>query len=204
MKKLATILCLVALASGAYAQGLVKFLNSGSTLISYGNEGEPAIGAAQPLGTATYYYALLIAPLGTSDPLAFTFAGIYATNTATTTGGRLLGGSANGVAVAGWAAGESRSFEIAGWSASLGNTWNTAWLANRPNTPGNYFGLSGIGAGFAGGTDSNGASIPPLALFGAAPSLTSGFVMTTQVPEPTVMALAGLSAAALMIFRRRK
>lgn len=203
MKKLATILCLLALASGAYAQGLVKFLNSGATLISYGNEGQPAVGAAQPLGTATYYYALLIAPMGTVDPLAFTFAGIYATNTATTTGGRLLGGSANGVAVAGWAAGESRSFEIAGWSANLGTTFNSAWLANPPRTAG-YFGLSGIGAGFAGGTDSNGASIPAMATFGAAPSLTSGFVMTTAVPEPATMALAGLGAAALMIFRRRK
>lgn len=199
MKKLAAILCLTVLASGAFAQGLVKFLNNGSTLISTGPAAGPFAATAPGPG---YYYALLTAPLGTTDPFAFTFAGIYATNTTTTTGGRLLGGSANGVSVAGWAAGTSRSFEVAGWDVASGATFNPAWLTANPSGV-NFFGLSGIGQGFAGGTDSNGASIPAMAVFGAAPSLTAGFNVA-QVPEPGTMALAGLGAAALLIFRRRK
>ncbi|TAL01254.1 MAG: PEP-CTERM sorting domain-containing protein, partial [Verrucomicrobia bacterium] len=34
--------------------------------------------------------------------------------------------------------------------------------------------------------------------------LTAGFSMYTAVPEPTSFALAGMGAAALLIFRRRK
>jgi len=197
MKKLAAILCLAVLATGAFAQGLVKFSNNGSTLVSFGPQGA---GAATTPGP-TFYYCLLTAPLGTTDPTAFTFAGIYATNTTSTTGGRLQGGSNLGVTVAGWAAGTSRSFEVAGWSIDGGTAWNSAWLTAPSGM--SYFGLSGIGQGIAGGTDSNGGSIPALAVFGAAPSITSGFTVT-PVPEPGTMALAGLGAAALLIFRRRK
>jgi len=201
MKKLAVTLALAAIATSTFAQGLVKFANNATTLVSYGQQGG-ALTATTP--GASFYYALLVAPMGTVDPLAFSFAGIYATNSAATTGGRFQGGSLLGVSVAGWAAGESRSFEIAGWSANLGATWNPAWLTTHPGGSQDYFGVSAIGAGLAGGTDSNGASIPALALVGAAPSISSGWGMTSVVPEPGTMALAGLGAAALMIFRRRK
>jgi hypothetical protein len=203
MKKLAVTLALAAIATSTFAQGLVKFSNNATTLVSFGQQGG-VLTATTP--GASFYYCLLVAPMGTVDPLAFSFAGIYATNSAATTGGRFQGGSNLGVSVAGWAAGESRSFEIAGWSANLGTIWNPAWLTagGRPSGSQDYFGLSAIGAGIAGGLDSNNASIPALALVGAAPSISSGFGVTSAVPEPGTMALAGLGAAALMIFRRRK
>src|SRR6185369_3556722 len=90
------------------------------------------IGLMPPSNVSLFYFALLTAPLGTTDSTAFTFAGIYATNSAATTGGRLQGGSNLGVGVAGWTPGTSRSFEVAGWSASMGPTWNPAWLTMGP------------------------------------------------------------------------
>jgi hypothetical protein len=65
-----------------------------------------------------------------------------------------------------------------------------------------YFGVSPIGQGFAGGTDTNGASIPPLAIFGAAPSLSTGFYVTA-LPEHGTVSLVGLAAVSFW-FRNRQ
>lgn len=203
MKKLAVTLCLAALATSTFAQGLVKFSNTAATLVSYGPQG----GASSVMpnsASGTYYFGLLIAPAGTTDPLAFSFASLYATNSAATTGGRFQGGLSTGVAVPGWAGGETRAYEIAGWSSDLGATFQSSWLTTAfQQSHAGFFGFSGIGTGFAGGTDSLGNSLPPLVLIGASPAIGSGWTLTS-VPEPTTMALAGLGAAALMIFRRRK
>jgi len=104
----------------------------------------------------------------------------------------------SGVPVAGWLPGEMRAFEVAGWSASLGHEWNPDWLMNRPDYG---FGLSSIGVGFAGGTDSNGSPLPPLVTFGVSPSITTGFLIV--IPEPSAIALTVLSIAGWLGFRRR-
>jgi len=189
MKKLAVILCLGALTTGAFAQGLVNFFNNPTTLISAGQVGNAQVLAAGNPGA--YYFGLLTAPVGSST---FTFAGAYGTNQSPA--GRFTGG--NGVAVTGWGAGVTMQYEIAGWSASLGATFNPAWLTQAPDG----FGLSAVGTGAAGGATSAGV-LPNYNLFGGT-GLTSGFTIVTTVPEPTSMALAGLGAAALLIFRRRK
>jgi hypothetical protein len=101
-------------------------------------------------------------------------------------------------------------FEVAGWSASLGTTFNSSWLANNVPKPGTdpiwtsggFFGLSPIASGVA-----TASPAPPFPLFGG--TGLPGFVLnpvggTAVVPEPSSMALAGLGAAALLIFRRRK
>lgn len=207
MKKLAVTLCLAALTTGAFGQGLVKFANSATTLVS----ADGAVTAAS--ATPTFYYALLSAPLGSTDYHTFVFAGVYATNTTATTGGRLQGGSLLGVTTDNsWAPATSRAFYIAGWSADNGNVFNPQWITSGTvlpalggfrGTPGGLFGLSAIGAGMAGGTDPvTQQTYPALALF-AGTTIASGFNMVS-VPEPTTMALAGLGAAALVIFRRRK
>lgn len=191
MKKLAAILCLAALATGAYAQGTVTFANNPSTLISYG-------GTVLPSGAGgSYSFALLTATSGTLDPLAFSFGNLIATNQ--NAAGRMTAGIA--AVAAGWAPGETKSFLAVGWVTSLGATWNPAWLTADLVTgkqPG--FGISAIGIGSAGGGPTG---LPALVCFGAAPSITTGFNIV-PVPEPTTMALAGLGAAALLIFRRRK
>lgn len=210
MKKLVATLCLTALITGAYAQGLVKFQNSASTLISY--ETSPGVFAVTPPSALTapgYYYALLSAPLGSVDLTQFVYAGVYATNTTSTTGGRLAGGSALGVNCnSTWPAVTTRSFLVVGWSADQGATYNPVWMEpgtfhGVTGTPGGWFGFSAIASGMAGGLDtSTQANYPALALF-AGTTIASGFTLYA-VPEPTTMALAGLGAAALLIFRRRK
>jgi len=191
MKKLAAMLCLSAMTTGAFAQGLINFANSPATLISANINGNVATtsGAA-----GTYYFGLLTSASGAAG--SFTFAGLYATNLVNTTGGRFSGG--NGVAVNGWAPGATMFYEVAGWeSAALGHDFNPAWLTSPPA---GLFGISASGSGVAGG---GAQSLPTLQLFGGATGIQAGFELQS-IPEPTSMALAGLGAAALLIFRRRK
>jgi hypothetical protein len=188
MKKLALTLCLAALTTGAYAQGLCNFFNNATTLVSTG-------GAT---ATTPLYFALYTAPLGTTALDAFTFSGLYGTNQATP--GRFSGGG-NAV-IPGWAAGTSRSFFVLGWSAEYGRDAQTAFnilINNLGPVPG-FAGVSSIGGGAAGGFDGT-ATIPNLNIFGLA-TIGSGFNLAViPVPEPTSFALAGLGAAALLIFR---
>jgi len=197
MKKLAAILCLSALTSGAFAQGLVNFFNSSTTLSSATDAN--GVSAATSGAVGSYYYGLLTAAAGTTDPKAFTFSGAYATNLAVA--GRFTGGA--NVAVAGWTAGESRSYEVAIWSASLGHDFQAGWLQGNFSTSG-VFGLSAIATGISGGAGV--PASPSYNLFGGATGIQAGFNANTvgAVPEPSSMALAGLGAAALLIFRRRK
>jgi len=193
MKKLAAILCLSALTTGAFAQGLVTFNNGPTTQITSGATGSTAALAA---GNAGAYYFGLLTSAGAAGP--FTFAGVYATNTGSA--GRISGGT---VAVTGWQPGAVLNYEVAGWSASLGPTWKPAWLVGTFAASG-FFGISAIASGTAGG----GSPVPAPAwnIFGG--SGITGFNLSpvggAPVPEPTSMALAGLGAAALLIFRRRK
>jgi hypothetical protein len=193
MKKLAAMLCLGAMTTGAFAQGTVTFNNNPATLMSVGLPGAGVATAANSPGS--YYYGLLTSLTGAAG--SFTFAGVYGTNNAAA--GRFTGGTA---ALANIAPGTSFSFEVAGWSASLGATFDPNWLTGNFGTASGSFGLSGIGTAVAGGGT---PPAPPGIIFGAT-GLTSGFNMTPTgvVPEPTSMALAGLGAAALLIFRRRK
>lgn len=198
MKKLALTLCLLAAATAAFAQGTVKFANTSTTLVTVDGAGIP--------GTpGTYYFGLFTAAVGTTDPLQFSFTGVYGTNTAAV--GRFQGGPNTGIAVPGWATGVERAFIVAGWSANMGHDFQTAWAQPGFLAPatGWYFGWSAIGRGSPGGTDALGNPVPALVSFGAAPGITTGFGLPMlPVPEPTSMALAGLGAAALLIFRRRK
>jgi len=195
MKKLAAILCLSALTTGAFAQGLVQFANGVGSLISSSQTGTATTLGAAPVGS--YYFGLL-----TADSAAgpFTFSGVYATNTAA---GSKLGPPTYQPAVGNWAAGATKFFEVAGWSSSLGATFNNGWLTALPGDAiwgaGGLFGLSSVGSGVA-----TAAPAPPFPLFGG--TALSGFNLAPvgTVPEPTSMALAGLGAAALLIFRRRK
>jgi hypothetical protein len=188
MKKLAAMLCLSAMATGAFAQGLVNFANNPQTLVSATIGGNTATisGAA-----GSYYFALLISGTATGP---FTFTGLQGTNSGVAAG-RFSGG--NGVAVNGWAPGATMFYEVAGWSAGAGPTFDPTWINTPPG--GGLFGISAVGSGVAGG---GAQSLPTLQLFGGT-GITSGFDVT-GVPEPTTMALAGLGAAALLIFRRRK
>jgi len=195
MKKLAAILCLTAMATGAFAQGVVIFNNNPATLVSSGASAQTATAISGTAGS--YYFGLLTSPTGGAG--TWTFANLYATNSAAAAG-RFIGGT---VPVSGWAPGTTQSYQVAGWSSTLGATFNPSWLVTQPAN--GFFGTSAIASGVAGGTTAGGQSFPTLPLFGGT-GIGTGFALTgaSVVPEPSSMALAGLGAAALLIFRRRK
>ncbi len=187
------------LASGASGQGLVNFLNNPTTLISVN-------GVVLPSGQGGFYwFALLAAPVGTTDHHAFTFTGVYATNQ--NAAGRINGGF--GLVVNNWAAGETKAFYVAGWSVNAGTVFNPAWIG-----PGNYhtpygdfagpsqgfFGVSAIAPlGVAGGGPD---VIPNLIVFGGTQGLRSGFNL--GVPEPTALVAGPWLGVAWLLWGRRR
>ena len=197
MKKLAAILCLSALTTGAFAQGLVNFLNNNSTLTSATINGNTAAAGG---AVGSWYYGLLIGA-STTSTANFTFTGVYATNLATA--GRFFGGTS--VPVPGWGLGVVTNYAVAIWSQSLGATFKTSWLTGSgfTGTGSLNFGVSSIATAASGGAGS--PASPAYNLFGGTTGIQNGFTANAVgVPEPSSMALAGLGAAALLIFRRRK
>jgi hypothetical protein len=85
------------------------------------------------------------------------------------------------------------NFIIRAWqSGSGGNDWAAAKGGLT------YLGTSALGTALLGG----GAIGTPSA-FGVSPGQIGGFNVV-PIPEPSSMALAGLGAAGLLLFRRRK
>lgn len=202
MKKILTLAALVAATSLSFAQGTVNFANSAATLISAG-------GVATPAVAGQFIYAVFVADpatvgaAGTTVPItdgAFQVAGGYNTNSAIL--GRMT--TRNNLVVGG-TAGSSADFIVRGWSVNAGTTWAAAlafWNNGNPSET-MYLGQSTVGNNILLG---NGGAISSTTLFGVGATQVSAFNMLqyNPVPEPTSMALAGLGAASLLIFRRRK
>ena len=218
MKKLLLTATVVLAVVSAYSQGTVIWGNSASTLVStnsYAGEGTGSgpTAVTAPSAGLGYVYGLFSAAAGTSlggvNNAAWSFTGLYATNTAAASGGRY--GAPVG-ALAGLASGTSVALQVRGWSASFGQDWNAvkAWanadvsgVFNVAST--GWYGESAIGQIVLGG-----GALPNPSLYGAgAGQIPGGFVLgqvnpLTPVPEPSTFALAGLAGAAMLIFRRRK
>jgi PEP-CTERM motif-containing protein len=215
MKKLATIICLSAMAVGAYAQGYISG-NTAATGALVSTNGS-SIGLTTGLtstGGGLYEFGVFTGSAtlsaGQIDPLnggLWTFTGVYGTNDnlAAQKGGL----NAPSQPANGWATGVSNAFFVAVWSANLGTSWSqiaNAVSNNFASSPLGWYGLSGIGYGVA-GSPPPGVAMP---LFGAsiptATPINSPITLfpTIVVPEPTTFALLGLGAAGLLIFRRRK
>jgi hypothetical protein len=197
MKRNLIILSLSLVTSAAVAQGLVNFYNNPNTLVGpWPYEG---VYAGLPLA-GSFYFGLLTAPPGTSDPRLFSFSNVYGTNG--NIAGRFTGGS--GVEVPGWAPGTTRSFMVASWSKNLGHQWDPGWLSGNFASPG-LFGLSSIGTGMAGGFDGT-SSIFALSVFGGSSGIQTGFYLypVGLIPEPSIAALTFLGGAMLMFYRRGK
>jgi hypothetical protein len=219
MKKLLTIAALAGATSLSFGQGYVAFNNSSSTRFSTNSGiGQAFVTAtAKPVGS--YYFALFAAPstqntISTAvDPTlnGWTYVAI-AQNTAQA--GRLdgnnfdtTGGNFNAVQTPGFAGGTTADFAIVGWSSSIGTSWSQAqvWWSN-----GTHAGSSAV-AGSFGIAPLVGQDViiansggPYNGFFGTGAGQIAGWGLTYYVPEPSSFALAGIGAAVMLIFRRRK
>jgi hypothetical protein len=193
MRKLIPVLFSVILSHVSPGQGLINFFNNTATLVSAGQPGNSAAISTSP---ESYYFGLLTSPVGANQ---FTFSGVYGTNQSVA--GRFTGGA--NVTVSGWTPGTARDFEVAGWSSSLGPTFNPAWLTTHPAGQNDFFGVSSVGNGTAGGFDGTGI-LPNTGIFGGATGIQTGFNLTPgAVPEPSSLTLVSVGAFALLMLRRR-
>jgi len=212
MKKLALITLALSCAAGAFAQGTISFNNR-------------VVGSV-----VTHVYAPLAASPtthrignGTGDTAAGTtdWTG-YTLLTGGTFFAQLLGAPGSNVPESGLvpSAGVTtfRTGGAAGWiqptTSTLGNVQPdaaaaTVEMVTWDNSSGLYSTWSQASVAWLGGLIAAGVSGPlnigPVGGTGTPPNLVGlqSFNLYT-IPEPTSFALAGLGAAALMIFRRRK
>jgi hypothetical protein len=172
MKKYLFTLSLSLAAATTFAQGLVNFYNTPTTLVSaVAGPGGAATAINRPPGA--YYFALLIsASYSLQGP--WVSSGLYATNLATA--GMFSGGA--GVAVPGLAPGQLFYYKVFGWSTNMGHDYNPGWEIGSGFPPG-YFnpfaGESAFGVGVAGGTTGN-STLPALDLFGTN-GINTGFTL---------------------------
>jgi hypothetical protein len=229
MKKIIATLALGAFAGGTFAQGIVTFANNPTTLFQINSNG---VVSSTPAGAAgTFDYELLTAA-STVTSVDASLQGLLSGGTWTDTtlmgtntgsAGRLNAGSQVTVPT-GWAGGAQEAYIIVGWSANEGSSWATVSgeLTNAilgTNASGGLTWTGGglknggyVGATVIGNAESGGGplSLPSFVLFGNAasgqgtPVIGSTELYLVTIPEPTTFALAGLGAAAMLIFRRRK
>jgi hypothetical protein len=223
MKKLIATLALLGTASACFAQAYVSFFNASLTRVStngsaFGGGVGPT--AAGPAGT--WYYALLVAPTSQTTIDAsldgWTFVAM-----ATNSGygpGFMVGGEPgdSGVQVPGYPGLSYANFAVVGWSGNIGSDWNSIY-AGRPTwlgpdysggaswaalqeQPWNsiWYGVSSI----AYDVQLASAPGPYNDVFGPSSyGLIDGMTLDpVLVPEPSVVALAGISGA--LLFLRRK
>jgi PEP-CTERM motif len=218
MKKYLVIMAATALATSVFAQGTISMGNLSSTLVKQWTAKGDSTLISAPVASAQVQF--LAAPTGTSlTPLGTlgaggfsasfsTLAGFLAANPGwaayTTTGispvaGRFGGGvvTINDAAHGGIAAGGNIEYIVIGWQGATGSTLDSALALGS-----SFIGQSALVAGVATG---NPTTIPA-----GTPSLMNatfgGLTLAplSVVPEPSTFALAGLGAAALLAFRRRK
>jgi hypothetical protein len=211
MKKLYLSLALLAVGSLAYGQGTVQFSNGTLTKISTQYKGSSATPVVTATTSGLYNYGLFFG-LGQSTSLTL-LTGTIGVNS--TTGAGYIASSADGktlvttLAIPGSTVGETDVYaQVAAWSATYGADlagYNASVAAWNADVPGAAYGVSTL-------RNINGLNAtagPGVAIWqgatGTNAKLINAFVISVvPVPEPATFALAGLGAAAMLIFRRRK
>jgi hypothetical protein len=227
-------LIIITVALGVVASGLSQGFttcsgggNAATRVSTNSTAGGPAVGSTANI-SGLYYYALfastqasgLSATAATGTTGTYIFGNIgtnpgnswelvgFGTNIASagryvpaTQGNSDAGQGAlnadSSLTVQGIAGGNTADLIAIGWSANIGNTVAAvqAWYANPTFT--GYIGQSSMASDVLG----DGNLVPTPQVWNAAPTFLLGVV---PVPEPGTMALAALSGASLLLFRRRK
>lgn len=184
-KTLVTILAAAAVVASSYGQGTVTFANATTSLIT--KQTSPGVFVNVVAGDLAKV-ELLWAPAGTTDIGLFQIVGATAA-VGTPSAARFSGGTRTipaGTGLTGIQAGGAVALAVRGFigadyaSASLRGVSSIIQLASTGN---------------------------PLTVPAGTPTAIATLytgVQLSAVPEPTSMALAGIGAASLLIFRRRK
>jgi hypothetical protein len=184
MKKLILTAALAAFCVSALAQGTLNFGNANAQVNARINK-DAALGGGYPDGAA-YIAQLYWGPQGTLESALQPLAGTATFGTGATAG-YFFGGQRTFTGVAG---GTTITVQVRSWNAAGGSTWELA-SANLANGEVGKSGLFNVTLSVPPATPANLVGLTP-------------FTIVPVVPEPSSLALVGLGAAALMIFRRRK
>jgi hypothetical protein len=220
MKKLIlTMAAIVGVAGYTYGQGQIVFgaTASAATQVSTNNGTVGKIGGAagewefalfrssntnkvDVNGTTSTSGKPLVTPW--TDP-GWTFTGVLATNSGTAGRFAVTDPNVGYVTISGAAVGSFQNYVIYGWNTAVGGgTLNSLINAYNNNAPGLFGGASAIAVALQMGD--NGATIFNNNVIGGLSYQTPGWQLAPViVPEPATFALAGLGAAAMLIFRRR-
>lgn len=197
MKKLAILTLAVALGGlSALGQGTIAFQNSSTFPIKVATGSDAAslaaavtIGSSNaPAGAGPGQVTVQLFVALASAPTTFFLAGTT-TNSGSTTAlflGTFHGGSPYSIPTS-----------VDGGAFAPSTTIDYYFTAESAN--GVYNGTSATGTGYV----LSGGSTTPGATFGAGTGQIGGFTLT-PVPEPSVMILSGLGAAAMLLYRRKK
>jgi len=189
-----------------YGQGVVQFNNYVSTSyqpVKYANDAATtaALGAqaGQPVTSATVELQLFWALGSFADQASFDGAkqtGVTTfINPAVSFGG---GGYYTGPnqTLAGWSAGQTITFQVQGWQTAGANGGATYASSKLEGTSTLW---QEVAAANANANGIQPSSNPAKGFNVGPPAMTLAIV-----PEPSIFALSGLGAAALMLFRRKK
>jgi hypothetical protein len=97
------------------------------------------------------------------------------------------------------AAGAQAGYLVLGWTGNF-SSYEVAYAAATQNPNPSFLGVSAV-ATTATGNPTTTPTGPPVLLSSTFPGMT---LAPLRVPEPTAVVLAGLGAAAVMVFRRRR
>lgn len=187
MKKLILSAALGLACASAMAQGTLNFANGAAGLQAPIKDatGAGLSGAAYMVdlfwAAGTVTEASSLAALG--SPSGF--------STVTAQAGYFFGGQRS---IPGQAGGSTITVQVRAWAATAGQTWDQAYAYAAAHSTEALVGMSGL-------FQVQLATTPP-----GTPTNLGGLTSFSlvPVPEPSTLALAGLGAAALLIFRRRK
>ncbi len=188
-------LALIGATVSCFGQGTVNWNNVGNTADTFSSPALFGFGGPYPFGTqvtgpsGTYEFGLYVGALGDTSISQMTLVSTYFNSSAAPGKGSILGGIVT--LPNGFPNGTAISDIVAGWTAADGGDYLTA----IENNPDDYAGLSEVG--------SVTPNSPPGQVFGHGAGQITGIYIGI-IPEPGTIALGGLGAAAMLLFRRKK